>query len=137
MTITIFREITLRQIVTGQSKDISLRQLHDQLTELMKEIDGFEEEKNKMLAGFALRGGDGSQAENLRKQLDGESQRFFRRKDEIMRRIGEVQELREGEEIAAGSLEGPWELKVGDDFTALGRAQIVLKDGVVAEIRTD
>jgi uncharacterized protein (DUF3084 family) len=133
--ITIFREIALRQIVTKQSKDISLQRLHDQLTELMAEIDSFEEEKNKLLTGFALRGGEGTQVDGLRKQLDGESQRFFRRKDEIMQQINEVQSLREGEEIAAGSLEGPWELKVGDDFTALAGAQIVLKDGIVAEIR--
>ncbi|MDR1603946.1 MAG: YlqD family protein [Gracilibacteraceae bacterium] len=133
--ITIFREIALRQIVTKQSKDISLGQLHDQLTELMTEIDNFESEKNKLLTGFALRGGEGSQVDDLRKQLDGESHRFFRRKDELMRQINEVQALREGEEIAVGSLEGPWELKVGDDFTALAGAQIVLKDGIVTAIR--
>ncbi|MDR0434341.1 MAG: YlqD family protein [Gracilibacteraceae bacterium] len=133
--ITVFREIALRQIVTQQSKDISLRQLHDQLTKHMEEIDNFEEEKNKLLAGFALRGGEGADVENLRKRLDEESRRLFQGKDEIMRQINAVRELREGEEIDAGSVEGPVEIKAGDDFTALARAQIVLRDGVVVDIR--
>jgi hypothetical protein len=102
----------------------------------MEKTDKFEEEKSKMLTGFALRGGEGTQVENLRKQLDSESQRFFRRKDEIMRQISAVQELREGEEIAAGSVEGPRELRIGDDFTALARAQIVLRDGIIVELRS-
>ncbi|MDR1961460.1 MAG: YlqD family protein [Gracilibacteraceae bacterium] len=133
--ITIFREIALKQIVTQKSKDIALKQLHDQLTELMAEIEAYEEEKTRMLTGFALRGGEGGQMENLRRQLDGESSRFFVRKDELMRQIGEVQNLREGEEIPAGSVEGPRVLQVGDDFAALAKAEIVLKDGMVAEIR--
>lgn len=134
-TITIFREITLKQIVTEASKEVTRQQLREELLALNQEQTTFEEEKNKTLTEFSLKGVDASQLNKIRQQYDTESGKFHVRRDEIRMGMLAVDELKEGEEIIIGSVEGPYELKVGDILASAVKAEIVLKDGVVVEIR--
>jgi hypothetical protein len=133
--ITIFREITLKQIVTEASKEVTRQQLREQLLSLNDEQTSFEEDKNKTLTEFSLKGADATQLNKIRQQFDTEAGKFHVQRDELRRSMLAVDELTVGDEIIIGSVEGPYELKIGEKLATAVRAEIVLKDGIVVEIR--
>lgn len=133
--ITIFREIILKQIITEDAKTLTRQQLQDQMKELTSEHKAFEDEKNKMLTEFSLKGADSAQLSKIRQQYDAEAAQFHLRRDELRLSMEAVEQLVIGEERMIGSVEGPYEIKVGDNLEQAVKAEIVLKDGVVVEIR--
>lgn len=134
-SITIFREITLKQIVTEASKELTRQQLKEQLLVLNEEQMSFEEGKNKTLTEFSLKGADVSQINKIRQQFDTEAGKYHVRRDEIRMDMMAVDELTVGEEVIIGSVEGPYELRVGENLATAVKAEIILKDGIVTEIR--
>lgn len=134
-SIKIFREITIKQIITEASKEVTRQQLKEQLLALNKQQVEFEENKNKTLTEFSLQGADASQINNIRRQLDTEAGKFHASRDEIRMSMEAVEDLKVGDEIIVGSVEGPYDLKVGEKLETAVKAEIVLKDGVVVEIR--
>ncbi|HHV65159.1 MAG TPA: hypothetical protein GXX46_08820 [Peptococcaceae bacterium] len=134
-SITIFREITIKQIITEKAKEVTRRQLEDELLAIYNKQRELEEKKNKMITEFALKGADEFQLEQIRKKFDSEASDYHRRQDEIRTCLAEIDDLKIGEEAVIGSIEGPYELKVGDNLDSAVKAEIILKDGVVMEIR--
>ncbi|WP_348980874.1 YlqD family protein [Dehalobacter sp. MCB1] len=49
--------------------------------------------------------------------------------------IKRVSQFKIGEEIVLASVEGPYELQIGQTLQEATAAEIVIKDGVVVEIR--
>ena len=46
-----------------------------------------------------------------------------------------ISKLSIGEEVVQGTIDSPVEIQVGDNFDALNRTEIVIKDGIIVEIR--
>jgi hypothetical protein len=134
-SITIMREIILKQIVTERSKEITKERINNEVASLKEEIDAYEEEKNKTITEFTLRGAEEVHLKTLRQKFDAEMGKFFIRREELSLEMESINALQENEEIVIGSVEGPVDLKVGDSFQALSQTQIVLKDGVIVDIR--
>lgn len=133
--ITIFREITLKQIVTETSKEKTRQLLRERLAALNNEQAEFEENKNKTLTEFSLKGADPAQLNKIRQQFDTQAGKYHVGRDEIRMELSAVEEMKAGEEIVIGSVEGPYELEIGDRLETAVNAEVVLKDGVVVEIR--
>jgi len=133
--ITIFREITLSQIVTEEFKEATRQKLRQELFILDQEQMKFEEEKNKTLTEFSLKGANVSQINQMRQHFETEASKFHVRRDEIRASMISVDELKLGEKVVIGSIEGPCDLRVGDKLDAAINAEIVLKDGIIVEIR--
>ncbi|MGI6449979.1 MAG: YlqD family protein [Desulfitobacteriia bacterium] len=134
-SITIFREITLKQIVTEASKERTRQELRQQLMSLNNDQLEFEENKNKTLTEFSLKGADVNQINKIRQQFDTQATKYHIGRDEIHLNMMALDELKVGEEVVIGSVEGPFEIKIGDKLDVAVKAEIVLKDGIVVEIR--
>ncbi|ACL18798.1 conserved hypothetical protein [Desulfitobacterium hafniense DCB-2] len=134
-SITIFREIILKQIVTEQGKETSRRELREQLVALNNEQLEFEENKKKNLTEFSLKGAEGAQLDRIRQKFDAEAADFHIRRDQLRMNMDALEELAVGEEVVMGSVEGPYDLQVGDDLNRAVKAEIIVKDGIVVEIR--
>lgn len=79
---------------------------------------------------------DLNQATQLRQRLNAEKDRLGEVRAELEGRLREVEGLEIGSEYERGELEGWVEVNVGDQlFEKLGATDIVVKDGVVVEIR--
>ncbi|WP_019849415.1 YlqD family protein [Desulfitobacterium sp. PCE1] len=133
--ITIFREIILKQIITEEGKETSRKELREQLVALNNQQLEFEDKKKKTLTEFSLKGADGAQLDRIRQKFDAEASDFHVRRDELRMNMDALEELVVGEEVVIGSVEGPYDLKVGDTLDGAVNAEIILKDGVVVEIR--
>jgi hypothetical protein len=64
-----------------------------------------------------------------------EKGRLSHRRQELEWRVKEARSLKEGAELPFREVQALSEIKVGDDFQALLRTEIVVKDGQVVAIR--
>ncbi len=79
---------------------------------------------------------DLNQASQIRARLNEEKERLSEARSEMEARLREVETLAIGSEYERGQLEGLVEVNVGDNlFDKLGGTEIILKDGIVVEIR--
>ncbi|SHN50184.1 YlqD family protein [Desulfitobacterium chlororespirans] len=134
-SIPIFREITLKQIVTEGSKMKIRQQLNDQLTDLERELAEMEENKNRTLTEFSLKGAEEAHLQQIRRQWEMTRAQYLTQRDQIRMEMVTADGLKIGEEISIGSIEGPYELMIGEPLAQAMHAEIVLKDGIVVEIR--
>src|SRR5207249_6435603 len=74
----------------------------------------------------------------IRQQLELERARQEATRAELEMRLREAQQLELNSEFAQGIVESLVEVKVGDNlFTKLSRAEIIVKDGIIMEIREE
>lgn len=71
----------------------------------------------------------------VRDQIDDQVRRNEQAKSALKRELESIAALREGAEYVQGVLEGTVEIDVGDDFARLGACEMIVKDGVIVEIR--
>ena len=132
--ITVKRSIGVRVIVNEEFKAEVKTELQEAATETQRRIDQMEMHSRQLLA--ELQRSDLSQAMQARKQIEAERQRHDALKQDIQRQLQEVDKLEIGSEYPRGTVEGVIELNQGDDLVQkLSGSQIVIKDGVIVELR--
>jgi len=134
MGITVRRSIGVTVIVTEQFKEELRAELQQAAEETQRRIDQMEIQSRRVLAGIQRT--DLTQAMGARRQMEAERQRHDALKQDIARQIDEVGKLEIGSEYPRGTLEGVVEINEGDDLvTKATGSQIIVKDGIVVEIR--
>ncbi len=134
-SIPIFRQIIIKQIVTESSQNITRKQINDELIALGNEQAEFEANKNKTITEFSLKGADTTQISKIRQNFDHEAARFHVTRDELKMKLISLDKLKIGEEILSGYIEGPYVLRVGVQLDEATKAEVIVKDGQVVEIR--
>ncbi len=120
--------------MTEQFREELRNELQQAANETQRRIDQMEMHSRRLLAD--LQRSDLSQAMQARRQIEAERQRHDALKQDIQRQLQEVDKLEVGSEYPRGTLEGVVELEQGDDLLGkLSGSQIVIKDGVIVEIR--
>lgn len=70
-------------------------------------------------------------------QFDDERNRQAAGKSDLLMKIEEAKRLQIGSEFVQGPLEGPVDVSVGDNlYKKVGGAEIIVKDGIIQEIRS-
>lgn len=78
----------------------------------------------------------GEIAQQVRQQLENERRVREQRREELFRQMQQIQQLELGTEIQNMTVETVVDVKPGDDWTkVLLGAEIILKDGIVVELR--
>ena len=132
--LTVKRSISVQVIVTEKFKEELRAELQEAAEATQRRIDQMEFQSRRFLAD--LQRTDLTQAMGARRQIEAERRRHEGMKQEIKRQLEEAETLEIGSEYPRGTLEGYVELKEGDElFARLGGSQIVVKDGVIVEVR--
>jgi hypothetical protein len=132
--LSIRRSIEVVVIVTDQFKQELKAELQLAAEEAQRRIEQMEVQSRRLLAD--LQRTDITQAMNARRQVEAERRRGDALKQDIQRQIEETDKLEIGSEYPRGTLEGVVEVNAGDNLIGkLTGAQVVVKDGVVIEIR--
>ena len=133
-SISVKRSIGVRVIVTEEFKTELKGELEQAATETQRRIDQMELHSRRLVADMQTT--DLSQAMQARRQIEAERQRHDALKQDIQRQLQEVDKLEIGSEYPRGTLEGVVDLQQGDDLVQkLSGSQIVIKDGVIVEVR--
>ncbi len=134
MGIKVNRSIGIQVIVTEAFKQELKVELQEASDEVQRRSDQMELQSRRFLA--EVQRTDLSQAMNARKRIEAERRRHEAMKEDIQRQIEEVDKLELGSEYPRGALESTVEINEGDDIVKkLTGSQIVVKDGVIVEIR--
>ena len=131
--ITVQRPVIIKAIVTEAFKRLYMADLEDAI----KRVDAIIQQIDVQARRFELeRQVTPQQSRNLRAQLELERQRQEGTKIELQTRMREAQDLELNSEFTQGTIEGMVEVAVGDNlFDKISRTEIIVKDGIVLEIR--
>lgn len=133
MSVTIQRPITVKAIVTDLLKDTLLVELQQALERIEHDLAQLEFQGKKMLLDLEKQGS--SQLFSVKQQLAVEREKRLEAKNELLQKMQAVEALELGQEVVHSSVEGIWQVEVGQRWSEILGSEIVLKDDVVVEIR--
>ena len=134
MGLTVSRPVVIKAIVTESFKRLYIQDLEDAI----KRVDAFEQQLDSQIRRAELERTVTPQSRALRQQLELERARQEATRAELETRLREALQLALNSEFSQGTVESLVEVKVGDNlFTKLSRAEIVVKDGIILEIREE
>lgn len=127
------RKIRVKIIVTAEFKQELLAEIQQNVQKLEAELTFLEQRAKKTLMELTIKASPQVQA--VREQLEWEKKKRDDNKTSLLEQASKIQTLEEGIEILQGEIEGPLEIKVGDNWDDIFTKEIVIKDGLVVEIR--
>lgn len=132
MGITVVRPVVVKAIVTETFKKQYLSELED----TVRRLDAMVTQIDTQIRRSELERQVSPQSRAIRQQLEVERSRQEAARMELAARIKEAEALDLQSEFSQGTLESMVELSVGDNFfIRLARAEVIIKDGIVIEIR--
>lgn len=134
MGITITRPVVIKAVVTESFKRLYLQDVE----EAIKRIDALVQQIDTQIRRSELERQISPQSRAVRQQLELERARQEAAKAELTVRLREGQDLALNAEFPQGTVESLVEVSVGDNlFTKIGRTEIIVKDGIIMEIREE
>lgn len=133
-SLTVNRSIAVQVIVTEKFKEELKAELQAAADASQQRIDQMEFQSRRFLAD--LQRTDLSQAMSARRQIEAERNRQEALRQDIVRQLEEADKLELDSEYSRGTLQGVVDLEEGDDLIQkLSGAQILIKDGLIVEVR--
>jgi hypothetical protein len=126
------RPVTITAIVTEGLKNEYLTEIEESL----RRVNESQQELESQSRRYMLQIPSAEMANAFRRQVEEETRKHEAAKKELSERQVEVNRLNVGDRVTYMQLEGYVELKEGDNLRdKLGRAEIVIKDGIVQEVK--
>jgi hypothetical protein len=132
--VTVMRTITVKQVVTEDFKKKGAADVQEALKKVEFDLENFDKQTKKTITELTLKGHP--QINQVKQQVEIEREKLKNYKQQLLDRIKLISKLNIGEEVVQGTIDGPMDIKVGDSFESLGRVEIILKDGIVVDIRS-
>jgi hypothetical protein len=134
MGLTVTRPVLIKAVVTESFKRLYVQDLED----AMKRAETILEQITTQIRRSELERQVSPQSRALRQQLEVEHARQEAARAELQMRLREADALELNTEFTQGTVESLVEVKIGDNlFNKLGRAEILVKDGIILEIREE
>lgn len=132
--ITIRQPVAVKFILTETTKREILEEQRNQVDRLSEELDQIEVQGKAAIEQAMAQGGD--IASQVRMQVESEKQTRIEQREQLIEQIQQIQQLELGTEIQNMNVETSIDVRVGDNWgEILMGAEIVVKDGIVHEIR--
>jgi len=129
------RIVMVKAVVTEAFKDNLVRELERTVANMDMQLSQMENQSKSYMEDLKKKGML-QQVTQFKNQLANEKARIQAQKQDLLNKIQEAKGLVLGSEFVQGPLEGPVDVAVGDNlYKKVGAAEILVKDGVIAEIR--
>ncbi len=129
------RVVMVKAIVTEAFKANLVKELERAVGNIDKQTSQVEERAKSYLDTLKKKGLN-QKASAFKQQINDERAKQAAAKTDLLMKIEEAKKLQENTEFVQGPLEGPVEVAVGDNlYKKVGGAEIIVKDGVIQEIR--
>jgi len=135
------RPITVKVIVTPLWKEEVQQQLQGQISELDQQIQTLDMQGQRAIAelqqGSIVPVSPEAQAQirNIENQVSQKKREMLDKKNQALQQMQQVQTLELDQEIVQGQMESLFRLEQGDNLVQKLKVEIVVRDGVVQEIR--
>jgi hypothetical protein len=135
------RPIGVKVIVTTRWKEEVQQQLQAQITNLDNQMQQLEMQGQRAIAEIQKQSIKPpgpqvtQQIENIQLQVNQKKSEMLQQKNQLLQQFQQVQLLELEQEVAQGQMESFFTLEKGDNLVKKLNVEIVVRDGVVEEIR--
>jgi DNA repair exonuclease SbcCD ATPase subunit len=135
------RVVNIKVIVTPRWKDEMQQQLQVQIQQLDGQIQQVEAQGQRMIAEIERQSikppGPAvlSEIESIRAQINERKSEFLEQKNQALQQLSQVQVLELEQEVSQGQLDSFFTVSKGDNLIGLMQVEVVLRDGIVEDIR--
>ena len=129
------RVVMVKAVVTESFKQNLIKELERAIANIDNQLGQMDERSRSYLDNLKKKGLM-QKAAAFKHQWDDEKARQSAAKSDLLMKIEEAKNLQLNTEFVQGPLEGPVNVAIGDNlYKKVGGAEIVVKDGVIQEIR--
>ena len=134
------RPVTVKAIVTAQWKEEVTQQLQKQVASLDKQMQQLEMQGKRTIEELTKQAGVASpqiqkQTENIQGQVNQKKAEMLEKKNQFLQQLQQIQLLELDQEVVQAQMESFFRLEQGDNLVKKLNVEVVLRDGVVEEIR--
>ncbi|HEY9813925.1 MAG TPA: YlqD family protein [Candidatus Sericytochromatia bacterium] len=140
---TLKRPVTIKAVVTPRWKDEAQQQLQAQINELDGQLQQLETQGQRAITEIQKQSIQppgpqvAQQIENIQMQVNQTKSELLDQKNQILQQLQQIQFLEMNQEVNQGQIDGLFSLKKGDNLINKLQVEILLRDGIVEEIRGD
>ncbi|MCT7963061.1 YlqD family protein [Laspinema sp. D1] len=137
------RNTVIKAIVTPRWKEEVQQQLQGQINQIDMQLQQLEMQAQQMISEIQKQSIQPpgpqvqQQMESVKMQANQRQREMLDQKNQILQNLQQVQTLEMGQEVASGQMDSFFYLERGDDLIKKMQVEVVLRDGVVEEIRGD
>ncbi|WP_230495698.1 YlqD family protein [Pseudoneobacillus rhizosphaerae] len=125
----ILQSVVVKQVLTENSKKELLNNFESNLYRLRKECEQLQFEQKRLEKNSKLL------VKDIRSQFENELKKRNEKMNMISFQIDQLNHLELGSEIKEKEVQAIIDVQVGDCWNKINQAEIVIKDGIVQEIR--
>ena len=140
-SLTLKRPVTVKVIVTQRWKEEAQQQLQAQITQLDSQLQQLEMQGQRAITEIQkqsiipLSTEVSQQIDNIQIQVNQQKSELLERKNQFLQQMQQVQLCELDQEVPQAQLESLFTLSKGDNLVEKLNVEIVIRDGVVEEIR--
>lgn len=137
------RAINVKVIVTSRWKEEAQQQLQGQINQIDSQLQQLEMQGQRMIADIQKQSVKPpgpqtmQQIDNVQIQVNQRKSELLDQKNQTLQQLQQVQVLELEQEVSQGQIESVFYVGVGDNLIQKMQVEILLRDGVIEEIRGD
>lgn len=137
------RTVSIKSIVTPTWKAEAQQQIQDQINQLDSQLQQLEMQGQRMMAEIQKQASQigeqqvAQQIDNIQVQVNQKKSELLEQKNKLLQQLQQIQTLEMEQEVNQGQLEGFFQVSPGDNLVLKMQVEVVLRDGVIEEIRGD
>lgn len=132
--LSIRQPVAVKFILTETTKQQILEEHRRQIDRLTSELEQLDVQSRQAIEQAMSQGGDAAQ--QVRDRFEQEKAARVQQREQLIQQIQQIQQMELGTEIQNMNVETNVDVHVGDDWGKVLRgAEIIIKDGIVHEIR--
>lgn len=131
------RPVNVKVIVTPAWQDEAQKQLQAQINQVDQQMLQLDQQGQSAIAEIRKQGSlqANQQIENIQSQVNQKKNELLQQKNQFLQQMQQVQLLELGQEVVQAQMESFFEVQVGDNLLQKLNMEVVLRDGVIEEIR--
>ncbi len=134
------RPVTIKAIVTAQWKEEVRQQLQNQVAQVDKQIQQLEMQGSRTIEEIKKQAKPDNpqtakQVESIKSQVNQKKSEMLNKKNQSLQQLQQIQLLELDQEVVQAQMESFFRLEKGDNLVQKLNVEVVIRDGVVEEIR--
>ncbi len=133
------RVVNIKAVVTPLWKDEAQKQLQNQLNQIDGRLQQLEMQSQRMLGEMQKTSlspdSTSAQISSVQAKLNQDKSQLLQQKNQLLQQLQQVQTLEMETEVSQGQIDSFFNVAVGDHMIKKMQVEILLRDGVVADIR--
>lgn len=134
------RVVNIKAVVTPLWKEEAQKQLQSQLNQIDGRLQQLEMQSQRILTEMQKQGtvpdaAMNQQISSVQSKLNQDKGQLLQQKNQLLQQLQQVQTLELDKEVSQGQIDGFFRVAVGDHMIKKMQVEILLRDGVVEDIR--